>query len=151
MTDSPGARHDWRRTNLTMLIDRAGVGQWEVVSSWLASRFDECVPRWKTYSVAATLGFDEAAGGTGGVAEARFAVVVESSNRVPLQLADVVVAPLGVGWSRLKVDDEATKGKIHRVDPEFGSTLTVSNRDYQSNCWVNWKIMGQPCEFQVQA
>jgi hypothetical protein len=43
------------------------------------------------------------------------------------------------------------KGKIHRVDPDFGSTLTVSNRDSQSNCWVNWKIMGRPCEFQVFA
>jgi hypothetical protein len=41
------------------------------------------------------------------------------------------------------------QGKIHRVDPDFGSTLTASNRDSQSNCWVNWKIMGQPCEFQV--
>jgi hypothetical protein len=41
------------------------------------------------------------------------------------------------------------KGKIHRVDPDFGSTLTVSSRDSQSNCWVNLKIMGQPCDFQV--
>jgi hypothetical protein len=41
------------------------------------------------------------------------------------------------------------EGKIHRVDPDFGSTLTVSNRDSQSNCWVNWKIMGRPCGFQV--
>ena len=41
------------------------------------------------------------------------------------------------------------KGKIHRVDPDFGSSLTVSNRDSQSNCWVNFKIVGQPCEFQV--
>jgi hypothetical protein len=40
-------------------------------------------------------------------------------------------------------------GEIHRVDPDFGSTLTASSRDYQSNCWVNWKIMGQPCGFQV--
>jgi hypothetical protein len=40
------------------------------------------------------------------------------------------------------------EGKIHRVDPDFGSTLTVSSRDSQSNCWVRWKIMGQPCEFQ---
>jgi hypothetical protein len=23
--------------------------------------------------------------------------------------------------------------------------------DSQSNCWVDWKIMGQPCEFQVGA
>jgi hypothetical protein len=41
------------------------------------------------------------------------------------------------------------QGKFHRVDPDFGSTLTASNRTSQSNCWVNWKIMGQPCEFQV--
>jgi hypothetical protein len=41
--------------------------------------------------------------------------------------------------------------KIHRVDPDFGSTLTDSNRDSQSNRWVNCKIMGQPCEFQVRA
>jgi hypothetical protein len=37
-----------------------------------------------------------------------------------------------------------------RVDPDFGSTLTASNRDSQSKCWVNWKIVGQPCEFQVR-
>jgi hypothetical protein len=41
------------------------------------------------------------------------------------------------------------EGEIHRVGPDFGSTSTASNRDYQSNCWVNWKIMGEPCEFQV--
>ena len=41
------------------------------------------------------------------------------------------------------------EGEIHRVDPDFGSSLTVSNRDSHSNCWVNWKIMGQPCGFQV--
>jgi hypothetical protein len=41
------------------------------------------------------------------------------------------------------------EGKIHRVDPDFGPTLTVCNRDSQSNCWVNWKIMSHPCELQV--
>ena len=41
------------------------------------------------------------------------------------------------------------ESKIYRVDPDFGSTLTASNGDSQSNCWINWKIMGQPCEFQV--
>jgi hypothetical protein len=45
--------------------------------------------------------------------------------------------------------EEDLVGKIHRVDPDFGSTLTFSNSDSQSNCWVNWKIVGQPCEFQV--
>jgi hypothetical protein len=40
--------------------------------------------------------------------------------------------------------------EIHRVDPDFGSTFTVSSREYQSKCWVNWKITGQPCDFQVQ-
>jgi hypothetical protein len=44
---------------------------------------------------------------------------------------------------------ERPQGKIHRVNPDFGSTLTASDRDSKSNCWVNWKIMGQPCEFQV--
>ena len=29
------------------------------------------------------------------------------------------------------------EGKIHRVDPDCGSTLTVFNSDSQSNCWVN--------------
>jgi hypothetical protein len=42
------------------------------------------------------------------------------------------------------------EGKVHRVGPDFGSTLTVFNRDSQSNCWVDWKITGQPCEFQVR-
>jgi hypothetical protein len=48
-----------------------------------------------------------------------------------------------------KMNRGELKGKNHRVDPDFGSALTVSNRDSQSNCWANWKIMGQPCEFQV--
>jgi hypothetical protein len=43
----------------------------------------------------------------------------------------------------------AHEGKIHRVDPDFGSTLTVSNRDYQSKCWVNWKIMGRHVSFRL--
>jgi hypothetical protein len=41
------------------------------------------------------------------------------------------------------------EGKINRVGPDFGSPLPVSSRDSESNCWVNWKIVGQPCEFQV--
>jgi hypothetical protein len=41
------------------------------------------------------------------------------------------------------------KGKINRVGPGFGSTLTASSRDSQSDCWVSWKILGQPCGFQV--
>jgi hypothetical protein len=49
------------------------------------------------------------------------------------------------GGGRPRVERQA---KINRVDPYFGSTLTVSNRDSQSNCWVNLKLMGQPCEFQ---
>ena len=45
----------------------------------------------------------------------------------------------------------AMEGKTHRVDPDFGSTLAVSDRDSQPDCWVNWKVMGQPCNFQVWA
>jgi hypothetical protein len=45
--------------------------------------------------------------------------------------------------------DLEVEGEIHRVDPDVGSTLTVSNRDSQSNFCVNWKIMRQPCGFQV--
>jgi hypothetical protein len=41
------------------------------------------------------------------------------------------------------------QGTLHRVGPDFGSTLTVSNRDSQSNGWVSWKIMGRPCGFQA--
>jgi hypothetical protein len=39
--------------------------------------------------------------------------------------------------------------EIHRVDPEFGSTLRLLYRDSQSNCWVNLRILGQPCEFYL--
>jgi hypothetical protein len=61
------------------------------------------------------------------------------------------VSSLGPMARQRTLTSTSPKGKIHRVDPDFGSTLTVSNRDSQSNCWVNWKIMGQPCEFQVLA
>jgi hypothetical protein len=40
------------------------------------------------------------------------------------------------------VSAQRVEGKIHRVDPDFGSTLTAANRDSRSNCWINWKIMG---------
>jgi hypothetical protein len=57
--------------------------------------------------------------------------------------------PTGLPRSSTAGISTRPQGEIHRVDPDFGSTLTASSRDYQSNCWVNWKIMGQPCEFQV--
>jgi hypothetical protein len=56
----------------------------------------------------------------------------------------------GTGWRHLSHADVG-KGKINRVDHDFGSTSTASNRDSQSNRWIKWKIMGQPCEFQVPA
>ena len=64
----------------------------------------------------------------------------------------------GAGLRQVQLDDdddreegEGLEGKIHRVNPDFGSTLTASSMDSQSKCWVNWKIMGQPFEFQVSA
>ena len=74
-----------------------------------------------------------AAGGSGGVAE-----LIMAAAGVPAVEVDTPMLPLDL------------EGKIHRVDPDFGSTLTASNRDSQSNCWVNLKIVGQPCEFQVR-
>jgi hypothetical protein len=74
-----------------------------------------------------------------------------------ISLGGSLYAPdLKFRWADLKripVVDEigGEEGKIHRVDPDFGSTLTASNRDSQSNCLVNWEIMGQPCGFQVRA
>ena len=46
--------------------------------------------------------------------------------------------------------ERAFKGKIYRMDPDCGSTFTISDGEFQSKCWVNLKIMGQPCEFQVR-
>jgi hypothetical protein len=45
---------------------------------------------------------------------------------------------------------EHPKPEIHRVDPKFGSTLIVSNRDSHSNCGVNLRILGQPFEFYLR-
>jgi hypothetical protein len=66
-------------------------------------------------------------------------VASRAAARRPLRRWPAVAAAVG----------RAPEGKNYRVDPDFGSTLTVSNRDSQSNRWVHWKIMGQPCEFQV--
>jgi hypothetical protein len=41
------------------------------------------------------------------------------------------------------------KPEIHGVDPEFESTLRLLYMDFQSNCWVNLRIFGQPCEFYL--
>jgi hypothetical protein len=57
-------------------------------------------------------------------------------------------APLG--WSGCGVWLQLVKGEIHRVDPEFGSTVTVSSRDSQSNCWVNWKKWVNPVNFRFE-
>jgi hypothetical protein len=77
-------------------------------------------------------------------------VSVKSGAGAPiLEEVDRFGRPIRAGSSRrFKAATEAitvnlrsalqhAKGKIHRVDPEFGSTFTVSNRDSQSNCWVN--------------
>ena len=91
---------DWHRTNLTMLIDPSGTGEWEVVSSWLASEngASGCAPYWQTYSIATILRFDV----VGEAAQAKFALVVQGANPMPLTLADVAVAPLGVGWASMR-------------------------------------------------
>ena len=62
-------------------------------------------------------------------------------------------APIA-NWHREVAAEAAARaatpeGKIHRVDPDFESSFTVSNRDSQSNCWADWKTLGQPCKFQV--
>ena len=44
---------------------------------------------------------------------------------------------------------EPSPPEIHRVDPESGSTPEGSCRDFQSNCWANLRILGQPCEFYL--
>ena len=59
----------------------------------------------------------------------------------PLELA----APVATSQNRNR-----TVPKIHRVGPESGSTLS-SYRDFRSNCWVNLRILGQPCELYVTA
>lgn len=76
-------------------------GKWEVASSWLADEStDGCAPYWKTYTMAATLGFDVDSSSV--TREARFAVVVQAVSAMPLTLADVVVAPLGVSWASMR-------------------------------------------------
>ena len=46
---------------------------------------------------------------------------------------------LGVSETALEAlrRSREAEGRIYRVDPDFGSTLTVSYRDSQPNCWVN--------------
>ena len=40
--------------------------------------------------------------------------------------------------------------RYSRVGPNFGQ-LQASYRDFQSNCWANLQILGQPCAFCVGA
>jgi hypothetical protein len=60
--------------------------------------------------------------------------------------------PRGIGANYHAMTQRASlveaEGKIHRVDSDFGSTLTVSNTDSQSNCWVNWKLWVNPVDFR---
>ena len=37
----------------------------------------------------------------------------------------------------------------HGVDPKSGPTHKGPYRDFQSNCWVNLRILGQPCAFYL--
>jgi hypothetical protein len=61
-------------------------------------------------------------------------------------------AVVGCRWLPLLRDLHGSlfKGKIHRVGPNVGQ-LQASNRDFQSNCWADLRIWGQPCDFQVLA
>ena len=42
-----------------------------------------------------------------------------------------------------------SKVKFTGVAQTLGQTLAAASRDTRSNCWVDWKIMGQPCGFQL--
>jgi hypothetical protein len=74
--------------------------------------------------------------------------LIRSLSDAQLNLAIAALVNDFTVWA-LVFKSGAPQGEIHRVDPDFGSTLTAANRDSQSSCWVNWKIVGQPCEFQV--
>ena len=61
-------------------------------------------------------------------------------------------APRVTGRATAELSSPAdSQPEIHRVDPESGSTLRLTDRDFQSNCWVNLRILGQPCEFYLRA
>ena len=44
-----------------------------------------------------------------------------------------------------------TKVRFTGVAQNSGQLQASSTRDSQSNCWASFKILGQPCEFQVTA
>jgi hypothetical protein len=55
------------------------------------------------------------------------------------------------GELRLEVRSAGTpRSSSPRITTRAPTGKVISNRDSQSNCWVNWKIMGQPCGFQVE-
>ena len=86
-----------------LLGNRRRAGEWEVASSWIADEStDGCAPYWKTYTMATTLGFDTNVDSSSVTTEARFALVVQAVSAMPLTLADVVVAPLGVSWASMR-------------------------------------------------
>ena len=43
-----------------------------------------------------------------------------------------------------------TEGKIHRIDPDFGSTLTVSNRILSQIAGSTGKLWANPVNFRVR-
>jgi hypothetical protein len=72
----------------------------------------------------------------------RFTEGLEASlgeRRVSMALLQVRLAVLGV----------PLEPEIHGADPEPGSTLTGSCKDFQSNCSVNLRILGPPCQFYL--
>ena len=79
-----------------MLIDR-GTGQWEIASNLASETGANACALLEDLQHGCDSQFDQAREG----AEARFAVVVQATNQVPLTLVDVAVAPLGVGWTSM--------------------------------------------------
>jgi hypothetical protein len=53
------------------------------------------------------------------------------------QRASASTTEAAICRARCAAGPAGRQSKIHRVDPDFGSTLAVSNRDSQPNCWVN--------------
>ena len=101
-------------------------------------------PRWLNQTAAAP--DDTRHGGGGGF---DLELVALSALLVLGWLAPCLLC--GCRPSRARLDANARpQGRIHRVDPGVGSTLIGANRVSQSNCWVSWKMMGQPCELQVR-
>jgi hypothetical protein len=75
--------------------------------------------------------------------------VIEGYGTDDLPLEPIIHASDGRDAAIAQVEHAKLTG-LAQILGQLQAPHSITNRDFQSNCWTSWRFLGQPCEFQVK-